>query len=169
MSESSQFLSVDTQVPESIETILELKPTFLGFLQNVESQMKEMPGQVDLPVIHRFSPETKAGSGTYLREIFMPKGTLALSKEHTTEHFYVVLSGVATVWDQNMDRILVKGPCVGITKPGTQRLLYIHEDMKWICVHSTSETDLKKIEDMLILNPKVATIIQTEKVEELVN
>lgn len=99
---------------------------------------------VDMPVTHRFTP------GLYAREIFMPAGTLLSSKIHKTEHPYVVLSGKVSVWVNDDEEILIEGPYVGITKPGTRRVLYIHEDTRWITFHPSEETELEKLEAQLI-------------------
>lgn len=79
----------------------------------------------------------------------MPKGMLVTSKIHKKTHPYFVLIGdVSVLTDEGVVRI--KAPYVGITKAGTKRLLYIHEETVWITVHVTNETDLKKIEDEII-------------------
>lgn len=95
-------------------------------------------------VTHRFTP------GMYSREILMPKGTLLTSKIHMTEHQYVVTEGIAHVWTEQAGVVTLQAPYVGITKPGTRRILYIEQDCRWITFHPTEETDLKKIEEQLI-------------------
>lgn len=87
---------------------------------------------IDLPLIHRFTP------GVYAREIFMPAGTLLTSKVHNTEHFYVVLSGMARVGLPGQPTQTLTAGHVGVTKPGTRRLLYILEDCRWITFHPLS-------------------------------
>lgn len=100
---------------------------------------------VELPLIHRFTP------GLYAREIFMPAGTLLTSRQHETEHPYVILTGRV--------RVLVAGECVeelvaphvGVTKPGTRRLLYIAEDCRWITFHpNPDDENLEQIEARII-------------------
>jgi hypothetical protein len=44
----------------------------------------------------------------------------------------------------------IKAPHVGITKAGTQRVVYTHEATRWATVHETEETDLAKIEAEVI-------------------
>ena len=46
---------------------------------------------VHCPVKHRFT------EGMYIREIFMPAGTLLTSKIHNTEHPYTISLGTAAV------------------------------------------------------------------------
>lgn len=99
---------------------------------------------VEMPVTHRFTP------GMYAREIFMPAGTLLTSKIHKTEHQYVVISGKVSVWVGDGEEIVLEAGHVGITMPGTRRVLYIHEDTRWITFHPTELTDLAAIEQELI-------------------
>ncbi len=42
-------------------------------------------------------------------------------------------------------------PCVLKSMPGTKRIGYFHEDSSWITVHPTSDTDLEKIEQQVIV------------------
>ncbi len=89
------------------------------------------------------------GDGCYIREIFMPKGTLIVSKIHKKTHPYFVMTGKASVVTEDGIEV-IEGPYQGITKAGTKRSLYIHEDMVWTTVHVTEETDLDKIENEII-------------------
>ena len=95
------------------------------------------------PVTHTFT------DGMYIREIFMPKGTLLTSKIHKTKHPYFVMTGKAeVVTDEGV--VVIEAPYHGITQPNTKRVLKIIEDMVWITCHATEETDLKKIEEQVI-------------------
>lgn len=101
---------------------------------------------IDLPLVHRFT------KGMYIREIFMPKGTLLTSKIHKTEHPFVVSKGSVSVWISEDDIQTIEAPYCGITKPGTRRMLYIHEDCIWLTMHRNDDDcqDLDIIEDRLI-------------------
>jgi hypothetical protein len=105
----------------------------------------------ELPLIHRFTP------GLYSREIFMPKGTMIVSRVHKTEHPYAVLQGKALVWcpDAEDAEVLAAGH-IGITMAGTRRVLYILEDCRWVTFHPTKETDLAKLQDELTETPDVS-------------
>lgn len=88
---------------------------------------------IHMPVTHRFTP------GLYAREIFMPAGTLLTSKIHNTEHPFCVLEGVARVFIPGEGVVELAAGHVGITKPGTRRVLYIVEDCRWITFHPLSD------------------------------
>ena len=101
---------------------------------------------IDLPLQHRFTP------GMYAREIFMPAGALLTSKQHQTEHVYVILTGKVEVFTEEAGTVLLEAPHVGVTKPGTRRVLRILEDCRWITFHPNPENlrSLDEIEQRLI-------------------
>jgi hypothetical protein len=112
---------------------------------------KELLGMVDsgeiesqeCPVTHRFA------SGCYLREIFMPKGTIIIGKIHATEHFNVLLKGdVTVITAEGSERI--KAPHTFVSLAGTQKVVAIHEDCIWQTLHVTNSTDLEEIEKEVI-------------------
>lgn len=84
---------------------------------------------VDCPVKHIFT------NGMYIREIFMPAGSLITSKIHKTEHPYTVSYGVVAVSIDGGDWDQITAPYTGITKPGTRRVLYVIEDCIWTTYH----------------------------------
>jgi hypothetical protein len=85
----------------------------------------------------------------YVREIFLPKGMMFVTKIHKKTHPYFIMYGDVSVLTEN-GVIRLKGPYSGITQAGTKRVIYTHQDTTWITVHSTMKTDLKDIEDELI-------------------
>jgi hypothetical protein len=117
-----------------------------GRIDLLEMAMLETCAVVELPVVHRFTP------GLYVREIFMPAGTLIATKTDKTEHPYVVTKGRVTVFTDAVGIELIEAPHVGITKPGTRRVLFIHEDTIWLTFHANPDdgTDLAAIEQRLI-------------------
>lgn len=100
--------------------------------------------QVEFPLVHRFTP------GLYIREIFMPAGSVLTSKIHKTEHPFVISQGRVSVYIDGQGVEELVAPHTGVTKPGTRRVLCVHEDTIWITFHPTQETDLEVIEQLLI-------------------
>ena len=121
----------------------------------MQEKLAKLP-QVDMPLTHRFTP------GLYVREIFMPKGTLVISKIHKTEHPFVCLKGHAAVWIEGVGVQQIQAGHIGITKPGTRRILWMHEDTVWVTFHPTEKTDLKEIEDDVIYDPAKDTITEID-------
>ncbi|HVX56984.1 MAG TPA: hypothetical protein VHA37_04580 [Candidatus Saccharimonadales bacterium] len=109
----------------------------------LQVRLSQLPA-VPCPVVHRFTP------GLYIREIFMPKGTLIISKLHKTEHPFVISKGQAVVWTEEAGVVHLRAPHCGITRPGTRRVLFIQEDCVWTTFHPTQKTDLEEIEKDVI-------------------
>ena len=99
---------------------------------------------VEMPLTHRFT------DGMYIREIFMPAGTILTSKIHKTNHPFVVSKGKCMVYDGNKIETIT-APHTGITEPNTRRLLYIEEDTIWTTFHITDKTDVDEIEKEIIM------------------
>ena len=110
-------------------------------LDVLEKEMFRHP-QVDCPLIHRFT------EGMYVREIFMPSGSLVASVLHKTQHPFVILKGSVSVWTDGAVEHLT-APHVGITQPGTRRLIVIHEDTVWLTFHATNLTDPDEIAETI--------------------
>lgn len=109
----------------------------------IESVMKAMPGQIDLPVNHHFS------QGVYARELFIPKGCTLVGKLHKFEQLNILLQGdLSVLVDTEVKRVVA--PFIVVSPPGTKRVAYAHEDSRWLTVHGTDETDLDVIEAKFI-------------------
>ena len=120
-----------------------------------ESTLAQEFGAVEnppYPLNHYFTP------GLYVREILLPAGSILTSKIHLTEHPFILSAGEAVVWSPDQGTVYVKAPFVGITKPGTRRIIYATTDCVWLTCHATEETDLNVIEKSIIMqrvNPKL--------------
>lgn len=101
-------------------------------IDELEAAMLTSFDTVDCPLVHRFVP------GMYIREIFMPKGSLITSLIHKTKHPFFVLKGTVSVYSENDGQQLFQAGDKGITIPGTRRVLFILEDCVWVTCHATS-------------------------------
>ena len=122
-----------------------LKQDITKSIDELESTLKDLP-QVECPLKHIFTPKL------YCREIFMPAGSLIVSKIHKTEHPFFVLKGVALVKINESEWERIEAPYSGITYPGTRRVLYIEEDCVWTTAHVLAKEGetLEEIEDRII-------------------
>lgn len=100
--------------------------------------------QVECPLKHLFAP------GVYIREIWMPAGSIVIGKIHKTEHFNIVQKGRVSVFSPDRQREIIEGPITFLSAPGIQKVLYIHEDTVWSTVHVTDDRDLERLEKALI-------------------
>ena len=102
-------------------------------LDELEVAMLENCEPVHCLTTHMFT------DGMYIREIFMPAGSLITSKVHKTEHPYIVSYGKVAVSIDSNDWDEITAPYTGITKPGTRRVLYIIEDCIWTTFHRVDD------------------------------
>lgn len=134
----------ESQLPVDKEKI---RDTILEF----EKELAKMPGAVfgdsDLmPLTHSFAP------GIYVREIFIPKGTILTGKIHRHKHPNFLMSGEVLVVTENGGMEHLKAPMSMISPAWTKRAIKALEDTVWITVHENknNEFDLEKIEQFVI-------------------
>lgn len=122
----------------SVADVFEVADFVLPTIDQLEAAMVcGVP--VEMPVTHRFTP------GLYIREIFIPAGTLLTSAVHWTEHPFVISKGRIEVISEAEGRVVYEAPHTGITRPGTRRALHALTDTVWTTFHATDETDVGKI------------------------
>jgi len=112
------------------------------------------------PLKHSFAP------GIYVREIFIPKGTILTGKIHKHEHPNFLMSGKVEVYTENGGLEILQAPLAMISKAGTKRVIYAMEDTVWITVHATDEQELEKIEVMKARDTTVETGDNTASVNK---
>lgn len=124
--------------------------------------------EIRFPVRHIFAP------GLYVREIFMPKGSMLTSKIHNTEHLYRVTAGSARVSIDGNKWVRIQAPYDGITKLGTRRVLFIEEDCIWSTYHvipslTGKENLLSDEEKELFVVEKIESIIIDKRENKIVS
>ena len=138
----------------------EFSQEFQEKLDQVELAIATGMGQVECPVRHIFTP------GMYGREIFMPKGTVVVSKIHKTEHPYIVSKGCAHVFIEGVGWQTITAPHTGVTKPMTRRVLLIAEDCVWTTFHATNKTDVGEIEKEII-EPRIEHFLKFDAAQQI--
>lgn len=128
---------------------MSLSPTTskLSAIFNLEDALLEMD-QVELETRHHFSP------GVYVRELRIPAGVCLTGAVHKTEHLNICLRGKLKVVSATMPDKTVRGGDIFVSPPGTKRTAYVEEDTVWLTVHATCETDVQKLEEMLVHNDR---------------
>ena len=101
--------------------------------------------QPECPLKHDFP------DGLYTREIFMPAGSVIISRIHRFDNPFFVLSGKLTVISEDEGTCHIEAPFRGFTKPGARRILLIHEDTVWVTVHPNPDNikDAVELEEHL--------------------
>lgn len=98
--------------------------------------------QIEAPVEHFF------GDGVYVRKITIPavgQGSFAIGRFHRHPHLNVMLSGRVIVLNQDGSTKELVAPQIFRSEPG-QKIGVIIEDMVWLNIYATNETDVKKLE-----------------------
>jgi len=114
-------------------------------IDELEAAMVENFPLINCPLNHRFT------EGMYVREIFMPAGSLITSKIHKTQHQYFILKGAVSVWIDEGEEAYLEAPYIGITEPGTRRVLYVWDDCIWATSHPNPDNEnLEQIEERII-------------------
>ena len=116
---------------------------------NVISELhKKMEGcfEIDLGIIHNFS------DGLYAKQMFVPKGYFVGQHAHTFSHLSILAKGSVIVRTDTTEQHYTAPACLEI-KAGINHAIEALEDTVWFCIHATDETDLTKIDNILIEKP----------------
>lgn len=106
-------------------------------VEAIEKKFLSLP-QVSCPVVHKFGP------GIYMREVFLPKGSIVIGHHHNLEHINIFVKGKITFFKDG-EPVDMVAPLSFVGKPG-RKIAYIHEDTIWMNVWATNETDIEKLE-----------------------
>ena len=156
-------MELEKQKDKSIEQVNEYREKVSNFEQELlDSGLAYTGKEADKinPLKHSFA------DGCYIREIFMPAGQIIVSKIHKKLHPYFILKGKVSILTDNGVKHL-EAPYSGMTKPGTKRVLYIHEDTVFVTVSVTDKTDIKEIEDEVIAKDFQDPLITKADLESL--
>ena len=128
---------------------------------DLENSMLEME-QLEIETFHHFAP------GVYAREVRIPADTCVTGKVHRTEHLNICAVGYLTVVNGD-ERREIRGPCVFTSPPGTKRAAVVHEDTVWITIHATEETNVEKLEGVLVHNDpeELKLMLENTKLKEI--
>ena len=87
--------------------------------------------------------------GCYIREIYNPANHLIITKIHKKEHpFFLMKGSMSILTEEGIQHI--EAPYQGVTKPGTKRAIYTHEECVFITVHATESTLIEEIEEQVV-------------------
>lgn len=103
---------------------------------------------LNINTLHHFS------DGLYAKEIFLAADCFAVQHQHTYDHLSILAKGkVKVLFEGDLSKEYTAPACINIIK-GVNHAVYAIEDSVWYCVHATSETDVDKIDEVLISNSK---------------
>lgn len=134
----------------------ELKKKDLS-ISDIEKIMLEET-QVIIPVKHSFS------KGIYAREICIKQGTILIGHKHKEPCMNILAQGVMVLKrDMEDEGTLIKAPYTFHTEPGSQKMAICLEDAVFINIFKTEETDLEKLDELLIQKSQAYLDHETRK------
>ena len=96
-----------------------------------------------LDVSHHFS------DGLYAKEMLIPKDAFAMQHKHEYSHLSILAKGrVLVKVDEDVSEYAAPA-CINIVA-GKYHSIMALEDSVWFCIHATEETDLDKIDEVLV-------------------
>ena len=99
--------------------------------------------ECDLGTVHHFS------DGLYAKEMHISKGYIAGSHAHKYSHLSILSKGKVIVKTDDFVKEFTAPACIEI-KAGIHHMIEALEDAAWFCVHATDETDVSKVDEVLI-------------------
>lgn len=151
------------------EIELNKKQEFRANITEFENQVSNMEGSMHGELKDYFNPlKHTFADGLYIREVFMPAGQIIVTKIHKVEHPIFIMKGhVSIMTEDGLDEI--KAPYQGITKPGTKRIIYTHEDTILITVHATDKKTPEEVEEDVIAKNFDDPVISIQEINLLKN
>jgi hypothetical protein len=107
---------------------------------SLKDKLPELLGQM-----HHFS------AGLYAKEMHIPANYCVVSHKHTYDHFSILAQGEVLVEVEGTPEAtkFVAPACVEVKANLTHKILAL-TDATWFCIHATSETDVDKVDSVLI-------------------
>jgi hypothetical protein len=127
------------------------KDAFRAFISDVELKIKESEKGVSGDAVSSMNPLRHSfAKGQYIREVYNPAGALVVTKIHKHDHPFFLMKGDMSIMSEDGEKRLI-APHYGITTAGTKRMIFCHTECVFVTVHATTKTDIKEIEEELIL------------------
>jgi len=119
-------------------------------IQRIEKKMETSPLSYTRDEAEYFNPlKQSLVNGLYIREIFNPAGELIVTKIHKVKHIFFLLKGKMTIMQEDGQSI-IEAPHYGVTKAGTKRVIYTHEDSIFVTVHPTNKKTVEEAEKEIV-------------------
>jgi hypothetical protein len=125
-------------------TSRELEAIISQKAETLLSEVKQMP-QV------KCQEESFFGPNIYVKQVTMPAGAVIIGKYHKIDHLCNMVSGRMILVDSNGDKKEIAAPATFIAPKG-RKVAYILETVVFQNIFSTDETDLEKLENMIVDN-----------------
>lgn len=115
-------------------------------IERLEDEILQLP-QAVMPLEHFFA------QGLYARQLTIPKDCVLTGAIHKFEHINVLLKGDMTVVTEDGPR-RIQAPYVMVSRPGTKRAGFAHEESIWLTVHACEAKTEAEAEALLVTNSR---------------
>ena len=135
MDQVSDISLFTDHIPALPEGVIPASREGILAMQDALTQVTTLGRHEELfPLTHWF------GDGIYTRQIFLPAGTIIIGEIHKHAHVNILIQGRCSVLTEDGVAELV-APLTFLSKPGTKRVVFTHEDAIWTTIHRTDQTD----------------------------
>ena len=114
------------------ETISELQ-SYRAELASIEERMMQMPQQKGVKVTEMIL------GGIYVRNLFIPKGSILTGMIHKKDCINILASGVIQVWTESEGILTIKGFEMFKSNAGSKRIGRTWTDVHWVNVFPVDE------------------------------
>jgi len=128
-----QELKISDKFYKSLYSVNEFREK----ITSIENKMLEIPEVMTAKDKEEYVNHTFL-KNQYIRDLFIPKGEIFITKIHKVEHPFFLLTGEISILSE-IGKLRVSAPYYGITKVSI-----------FVTVHPTDKKDLNEIEDELI-------------------
>lgn len=122
-----------------MSAVAELRDQRIAAIADVVTALRAIPEQIKPAII------TRCTLGLMSREMRLRAGEVVASKVHLSEHQFVIAAGTCYV-ASDTESVRLEAGHVGITTPGTRRIIAAATDVVWVTFHATNMTDPDEFE-----------------------
>lgn len=141
MNDVTNWTSLLPALPEGVKLVS--REGIMAMQEILENHPVSAGWEEHFPLTHRFA------DNVYAREMFIPADSIIIGKIHRFGHLNVITQGrVSVLTEFGVEEL--QAPYTFISKPGTKRVVYAHEDTVWTTFHGTKHTDVDKVEADII-------------------
>jgi len=114
---------------------------------SIQEKIEKMPNALwgnAFPLKHSFA------EGLYIREVFLPRGYIIVTRIFKKSHATFMMVGDCSVLTEK-GIMRVKAPFHMVTPVGTKRVIYTHDDTAWITIHANPD-NIRDIDELERIN-----------------
>lgn len=111
-------------------------------VEALQAEMLKMP-QFEPPTEHTFH------GGMYCRQVSIPAGCTIVGKKHKQDHFFVIMSGIVCIVDNDEART-VNAPALIKSTVGVKRAIHALTDTVFMTFHATEAVTVAQAEEALV-------------------